>query len=85
VIRFGDLDLAILDEAAVWHDERIGDRLRRRDLIGVPVLEGGEDLTHQVEHVRLVIDDQDSLHGLRVDRRLPFRGGRRPLLGSVVV
>jgi hypothetical protein len=52
--------------------ERIGDRMRRRDLISVPVLKAGDDIPQHVEHVWLVIDDQDSLRGLRVDRRLPL-------------
>jgi hypothetical protein len=38
--------------------QRLGDRPRRRNLISVPVLEGGEDLPQQVEHVWLVNDDQ---------------------------
>src|SRR5438128_12088289 len=53
-------------------DERVGDRTRRRNLISVPVLEGGEHLPQHVEYVWLVIDDQDSLRCLRVDRHLPF-------------
>src|SRR6266545_1144516 len=69
-------------------DERIGDRTHRRDLISVPVLEGGEYLPQHVEDAWLVIDDQDSFRCLRVDRHLPFgprrsmvshgRRGRRP-------
>ena len=68
-------------EALTLQDvERIGDRTRRRDLISVPVLEAGDDIPQHVEHVWLVIDDQDSLRGLRVDRHLPLgpRGSKVP-------
>jgi hypothetical protein len=42
-------------------DERIGDRLSRRDLTRVPVPERADDLPQHLEHARLIIDDKDAL------------------------
>jgi hypothetical protein len=35
--------------------------LRRRDLIRVLMLEGGDNVPQRVKHTRLIIDDQDLL------------------------
>jgi hypothetical protein len=47
----------------------------------VPVLEGGEGLPQHIEHSRLIIDDQDSLRCLRVDRPSSLRPARSGWLG----
>jgi len=70
-------------EALTLQDgERVGDRLRRRDLISVPVLEGGEGLPQYIEHSWLVVDDEDALRFLRVDCHFPFGPRVSALLGK---
>jgi hypothetical protein len=61
-----------VEALTVQNGKRIRNRTRRRDLISVLVLEPGEDFPQYVDHVRLVINDQNSLRCLRVDRNLPF-------------
>ena len=72
----GDIQQNEVEALTLQDDQRIGDRTRRRDLISVPVLEAGEDLPQHVEHVWLVVDNQDSLRCLRVDRSLLLRPAR---------
>jgi hypothetical protein len=45
------------------------------------VLEGGEGLPQHIEQSRLIIDDQDSLRCLRVDRPSSLRPARSGWLG----
>ena len=53
-------------EALTLQDaQRFSDSLRRRDLVRVFVPVGGDELAQHAEHVRLVIDDQDSLRRQR--------------------
>jgi hypothetical protein len=66
--------------ACRWHDqvqqnevelltsqdiERIGNRMRRSNLVSVPVLEASKELTQYPHHVRLIVDDEDSLRHAR--------------------
>jgi len=48
--------------------ERLGSGIRRYDLVGVPVLEAGEELQQHPDHVWLIINDEDPLRELH--RRL---------------